>query len=173
MFEKILGTSEKVGATSCADKEELLEIAAGNSFLDGLFTFFRKEDVKKWQKIFREVFPALKEELAFFGYDWLGRLYFVDSATDNVKMVDAFDCEFYATDMPFESFLDDIVDDPDGFLAAEFYEEWVDENGDPDLKYGSCIGYKVPLFLNGAENIDNLDVTDLEVYWTITGDLYN
>ena len=41
------------------------------------------------QGIFREVFPALKEELAFFGYDWLGRLYFVDSATNNVKMVDA------------------------------------------------------------------------------------
>ena len=65
MLEKILGTSEKVGAISCANKEEFLEIAAGNSFLDGLFTFFRKEDVKKWQKIFREVFPALKEELAF------------------------------------------------------------------------------------------------------------
>ena len=42
MLEKILGTSEKVGATSCANKEEFLEIAAGNSFLDGLFTFFRK-----------------------------------------------------------------------------------------------------------------------------------
>ena len=125
------------------------------------------------QGIFREVFPALKEELAFFGYDWLGRLYFVDSATNNVKMVDAFDCEFYATDMPFETFLDEIVDDPDGFLAAAFYEEWADENGVPDLKYSSCIGYKVPLFLNGAEDTDNLDITDLEVYWTITGELYN
>ena len=46
MFEKILSTSENIGTAACADKEEFLGLAAGNSFVGGLFTFFRKEDVK-------------------------------------------------------------------------------------------------------------------------------
>ena len=57
--------------------------------------------------------------------------------------------------------------------GVSIWDEWADENGVPDLKYSSCIGCKVPLFLNGAEDTDNLDITDLEVYWTITGELYN
>jgi hypothetical protein len=33
------------------------------------------------------------------------------------------------------------------------------------------VGYRVPLFLGGSDTLENLEVTDLDVYWTICGQL--
>jgi Domain of unknown function (DUF1851) len=34
-----------------------------------------------------------------------------------------------------------------------------------------CTGYKVPLFLGGKDPAENLEVIDLEVYWSLSGQL--
>ncbi|WP_431278627.1 T6SS immunity protein Tdi1 domain-containing protein [Leifsonia poae] len=39
------------------------------------------------------------------------------------------------------------------------------------LAFDECVGYEVPLFLGGGDEIDNLQVADMEVYWTLTGQL--
>lgn len=41
------------------------------------------------------------------------------------------------------------------------------------LKYNECAGYKIPLFLNGDDIVDNLEVSDMEVYWEIMMPLIN
>ncbi|WP_434798222.1 T6SS immunity protein Tdi1 domain-containing protein [Terrisporobacter vanillatitrophus] len=33
------------------------------------------------------------------------------------------------------------------------------------------MGYKVPLFLGGEDDISNLEEIDMEVYWSVTGQL--
>jgi hypothetical protein len=39
------------------------------------------------------------------------------------------------------------------------------------IQFDECVGSKVPLFLGGVDGVENLDVTDLDVYWTLTGQL--
>jgi hypothetical protein len=41
------------------------------------------------------------------------------------------------------------------------------------LDHNKCVGYKVPLFLGGEDEISNLDELDMEVYWSIIGQLMN
>jgi hypothetical protein len=34
-----------------------------------------------------------------------------------------------------------------------------------------CVGYRKPLFLGGADNLTNVEMLDLDVYWTLTAQL--
>lgn len=52
-------------------------------------------------------------------------------------------------------------------------EEWFEANNNFVLPINKCVGYKVPLFLNGEDDIENLEVSDMEVYWEIMMPLMN
>jgi len=51
----------------------------------------------------------------------------------------------------------------DACLASEFFNEWFEANGNFVLPHNKCVGYKVPLFLNGEDDIENLEASDMEV----------
>ena len=55
-------------------------------------------------------------------------------------------------------------------LAAEFYEQWQGVGGEAPT-YEQCVGYKKPLFLGSNDTVDNLEVTDMSVYWSLVGQL--
>jgi hypothetical protein len=73
----------------------------------------------------------------------------------------------------FAAFHDEeLIDYADAALATGFFESWSAANGDSvPLSRDQCVGYRVPLFLGGEDVVENLAVTDLEVYWTICGGL--
>ena len=56
-------------------------------------------------------------------------------------------------------------------LASAFFEDWFEMNNNYVLKKNECAGYKVPLFLGGEDNENNLEVSDMEVYWGIMASL--
>lgn len=57
-------------------------------------------------------------------------------------------------------------------LAAPFFESWAQANPDLiPLAVTRWVGYKVPLFPGGKDTLDNLEVIDLEVYWSVSGQL--
>ena len=35
-----------------------------------------------------------------------------------------------------------------------------------------CGGYRIPLFLGGADSLENMEVSDMEVYWDMTDQLW-
>ncbi|RDI33347.1 hypothetical protein [Lentzea flaviverrucosa] len=37
---------------------------------------------------------------------------------------------------------------------------------------GACVGFRTPLFLGAAETVENLEVVDEAVYWTVHGQLW-
>lgn len=39
------------------------------------------------------------------------------------------------------------------------------------FEHGECAGYKVPLFLGGADEVSNVEKVDATVYWSITQQL--
>jgi hypothetical protein len=66
----------------------------------------------------------------------------------------------------------ELIESAEAALAASFYQEWTRANpAVTPLRFSQCVGYEVPLFLGGSDTIDNLAVTDIDVYWTIMGQL--
>lgn len=58
----------------------------------------------------------------------------------------------------------------DAALADKFYLEWT-QSGGIAPGYNQCIGYKVPLFLGGLDELNNLEVLDIDVYWHLLSQL--
>ncbi len=55
-------------------------------------------------------------------------------------------------------------------LGLSFYSAWRNAGGGIP-KYDQCVGYKVPLFLGGIDGVDNLELSDIDVYWSLTGQI--
>jgi hypothetical protein len=55
-------------------------------------------------------------------------------------------------------------------LAISFYNRWL-KSGGTAPRHGQCIGYRVPLFLSGVDDIDNLSLTDLTIHWHVSAQL--
>lgn len=77
----------------------------------------------------------------------------------------------------FEKFLiEEIPLNSDACLAEPFFNEWMDYSMDyskKELRHGRCIGYKIPLFLGGADTVANLEDSDMEVYWGVITQIKN
>jgi hypothetical protein len=58
----------------------------------------------------------------------------------------------------------------DAALASQLYSRWRQAGGAAP-GYGTCVGYKVPLFLGGDDEVGNLETSDIDVYWHVTGQL--
>ena len=67
----------------------------------------------------------------------------------------------------------EIVEYHEDSLASAFFDEWFEKQEHYVLKHNECVGYKVPLFLNGDDVVDNLEVSDMDVYWEIMMPLIN
>jgi len=71
----------------------------------------------------------------------------------------------------FSDFHDvELTEYTDAALASDFFEQWLHVHPEP-IPFDRCVGYDVPLFLGGTDDLRNLSLTDLDVYWTLTGQL--
>ena len=109
-----------------------------------------------------------------FGYDWMGRHFAVDTRNGTVLLMEPGTGEVLSLPTDFVDFHNtEIVEFSDDCLAAGFFSEWYEASGHYELLHSQCAGYKVPLFLNGQDTLDNLEVSDMEVYWEIMAPLIN
>lgn len=56
--------------------------------------------------------------------------------------------------------------DCEAAMAESFHAGWLAQGGAVS-QIEQCIGYKKPLFFGGADTSINLELSDLDVYWTI------
>jgi len=69
--------------------------------------------------------------------------------------------------VPFSRFHDEeLVDYTEEALARSFFYQW-QRSGGPAPTVSECVGYQRPLFLGGKDTVANLEISDLDVYWTI------
>ncbi len=64
----------------------------------------------------------------------------------------------------------DLVEYANDALATNFHQEWLSIDDKPIGIY-ECIGYIKPLYLEGADEVSNLERCDIEVYWGICSQL--
>ena len=147
----------------------------GKQFGKGVFNSFSEENVEKWTQIVEDGFPEFKGQFELFGYDWLGRCFAIDlrdNANEKVLMFEIGTNEVLEIPVGFNDFLNKEIPMYSGAcLATDFYGEWLKSN--VMVKYGRCAGYKVPLFLGGEDTTDNLEDSDMEVYWYIISEIKN
>lgn len=175
MFSKFLEFFDKNIDYKIEDSvyETFLNNFGGMEFGDGVFRVFNKEDLHKWTDIVEEAYPNFKNKFDLFGYDWLGRCFAIDLRDKNILMFEIGTGEVLNIPCDLLEFLN--VEIPvynDACLASTFYKEWIQYSGQK-AKVSHCMGYKVPLYLGGEDDISNLEEIDMEVYWSITGQLRN
>ena len=173
MFEKFLNfvgyeNNEKINNT-----DEFCRLLNGKSFLNGMYRLFKTDEIEKWTAITEQSFPLYKGRISVFGYDWLGRVFGLNKERGTVLLFEPGTGEVLDIPASFEDFHNiEIVEYNEDSLASNFFNEWFLKNNKYELKNSECAGYKVPLFLNGDDAIENLEVSDMEVYWEIICSLF-
>lgn len=158
------------------DPELTRRNVAGATFNNGLLRFHNATSGALAQQNLFEFFGERASELTPFAVDWRGR-HFCRVHIDGQDMAMRTDSAFneaspiadYATTVAY------MLDDPG---ASELLEENAMAEAFQTLhifglRFTDCVGLKVPAFLDGAETVDNLEVNDLDVYWTFNAQVYN
>ena len=158
------------------DLRVLFSQYGGMSFNHGRYRIFSVDDVSYWNGMVLRAFPSFFGRVTCFAIDWLGRVFATDTARleglhPGVVMFQPGTAEVLEIPCNVETFHEnELVQYREEALAASFYHQWIDGGGVPP-NARQCIGYKIPLFLGGADAVDNLEVSDLDVYWTISAQL--
>jgi hypothetical protein len=163
--------------SSAAGYSEFAERFAGCTFENGLYRFSDATSGPHSAMWFADVFPEFAERACPFGYDWLGRLFALDTARVDqgetlVLIAEPGTGEVLEVPWSFCGFHESLDDLREPALAASFFDAWA--QGNPDflpIEYGECAGYRVPLFLGGKDNMENLELIDMDVYWSFCGQL--
>lgn len=182
MFERFLATFDVTDWPSLlvqapvASVGAWLSTAGGRAFEGGLYRVHAHASARASDELVRAAFPEFAGRLTCFGYDWLGRQFATDadrgaSEDPEVMLFEPGTGEGLEIPVPFSRFHDEeLVDYTEEALARSFLEQWR-RSGGPAPKASECVGYRRPLFLGGQDAVSNLELSDLNVYCTVMGQL--
>jgi hypothetical protein len=156
--------------------KSFMKLYSGCSFLSGLYRVHAIADIRKWSKICVDTFPSFRGRIVCFSSDWLGRQFALDfkrveSGERLVLMMEPGTGEALEIPVGFMAFHDsELVDYKEEALADSFYQKWL-EAGGASPGDDQCVGYNNPLFLGGKDEVNNLELCDMEVYWSVCAQL--
>ena len=155
---------------------EFMEQYGGATFNQGLYRVHPVDRGAKWDELIAEAFPEHAGKFSTFAYDWMGRQFALDSrrAANGEPLILLFDPGFgEVLEIPttFLAFHErELIEHGDAALADTVYEEWL-QTRHPAPAPTECVGYKVWPFLGGKDELDNNEIIDLEVYWSLSAQL--
>ncbi|MFO1013351.1 MAG: DUF1851 domain-containing protein [Caulobacteraceae bacterium] len=165
--------------TSTASGDPLAQLQArygGASFNGGLYRIVSAKDGETWKERISLAFPEYAENCTTFAYDWLGRAFALSTQhrvqeEPGVLLLEPGTGEVLEIPASLVAFHDDeLVNEPESALATSFFRDWLDQGGEAP-GYDQCIGHKRPLFLGGTDDVEGIALTDLDVYWSVMGQL--
>lgn len=155
---------------------DVIDKLGGKTFQGGLYRIFRGDQILDAMRAIVRAFPQLDKRVIPFGYDWLGRHFVIDldrieNGAPQVLMVEIGAGEIMQIPVSIIDFHEiELVEYADDVVALTFYEDWKSANPN-SINYHQCAGYRVPLFLGGEDNVNNLEISDLSVYVEICAQL--
>jgi len=156
---------------------ELAERFAGCAFENGLYRLHDATTGPRCAALVNEAFPAFAARACPFAFDWLGRQFALDSGRLDgseplVLLLEPGTGEALEVPLSFAAFHEQLDELREPALAAAFFADWAAANPDcVPLASEQCAGYRVPLFLGGRDVVDNLEVSDIDVYWSLCAQL--
>lgn len=160
-----------------AGYSELTSQWAGASFGAGLYRIVSATTGPLLSGLVNDSYPDFAGRAIAFSYDWLGRAFAIDFARKangepQILLFEPGTGEALEIPHSLAEFHNQLGELAEPALAHSFFREWSAANRQHlPLPLTSCVGYKVPLFLGGKDRADNLELIDLDVYWSITGQL--
>jgi hypothetical protein len=153
---------------------QLFEECGGSSFQDGLYRVHTAEASSHWAKELTRAYPQVKGKFIPIAYDWLGRQFASDVERRNVILLfDPATMKYYDIGFDIVTFHNQLlVKDRDSALSEVFFSKLLRHFDVGNLGYARCIGHKKPLFLGGTDDVDNFEITDLEVFWDFQYQIY-
>ncbi|MDR7002894.1 T6SS immunity protein Tdi1 domain-containing protein [Neobacillus niacini] len=151
---------------------ELFSSSNGQSFGYGLYRLHDITKIEYWNNIISKGFPEFSGRISCFGYDWLGRQFALDNQRKEngqaqILMFEPGTGEVLEIPCNFYDFHnEEIPNYHDACLASDFFQSWSETNKST-LKHDECVGYKIMLFLGGEDTLENLEMSNLDVYWEI------
>lgn len=158
------------------DLSEFFARFSGASFGEGVYRVHDVANIEHWNVMVAKTFPEFSRRIQCFGYDWLGRQFALDQArkingNSAVLMLEPGTGEVLEIPASLTSFHDvELVEHGNEALATDFYAQWR-KSGGGIPKVSECCGYSRPLFLGGQDEIGNLELVDMDVYWGVIGQL--
>jgi hypothetical protein len=145
-------------------------------YLDGAYRRHFPEDARRFTKLAVDAFPDFAGRIECFGADWLGRQFAIDfhrvvDGAPQVLMLEPGTGE--ALEIPVDEatfHAQELVDEPDAAVAHFFFKGWLSAGGRRP-EYDQCVGYRKPLYLGGADDVTNLELSDFEVYWVLAAQI--
>lgn len=155
--------------------QQLFVECGGCSFGKGIYKIHSPKSSAKWRDIIEEYFPAYTGKITPFGFDWMGRQFcLVDGRDEPIFMFDCSTHEDFYVQQDLEKFHNyDLTEDREDTLSESTFERILKLLGQKEVQYNDCLGYKIPLFLGGKDDISNYENIDMDVYWTITCQLFD
>ena len=150
MFHKFFEFTGEKNKQEIQSAEEFLEYCSGKSFLNGLYRIHNTEDIPKWNGIVGKAFPGFSGKIRTFGYDWKGNQFALDTDRNVVLLFEPGSGKVSDLKEDFVDFHNEIMPgNREECLDESLFEKWYEANDKYQLLLNECIGYKVPLFLNG------------------------
>jgi hypothetical protein len=159
-----------------AQLKELLKRFAGTTFGGGLYRVATPKQMRGATDFIKTAHPGAAGKTLGFGYDWMGNIFAIDvsrraRAGFAVRLFLPGSGEILETEADVLTLHEhEFAEDREGSLSEILFKSWLETAGaapGPD----QCVGFKKPLFLGGEETIANLELCDLDVYWTLTAQM--
>lgn len=154
---------------------ELLTAHAGASFGGGAYRVHDGSRTRLWNALAFAAFADVAGAAWCFASDWLGRQHALLRTTPDgdplVIILEVFTGQVLHTDLTFGEYHDGLLaEEPHRALELRLYDQWRRAGG--ETPSGSeCVELVVPPFLGGEQTPANMGLTDMEVYWDLTGQL--
>jgi Domain of unknown function (DUF1851) len=155
---------------------QLFDQFGGASFRGGLYRIIHPADLMDWQDRIHLAFPEFEGRIFCFGFDWLGSVFALDikrteDGQAGVVMFEPGTGEALEIPSNLQTFHEaGLIEYGEAALAISFHEKWLAAGG-VEPRFDQCIGYRKPVFLSGADEVENLEVSDIDVYWHLMGQL--
>jgi len=161
----------------CPDLKTFREELGGASFSRGLYrTVSHRDHAAAMQRV-ADAFPDYGNRVFPLAFDWLNRIFCADfDRTVNAKpmllIMSHLTDEVFDIPVGVDEFHNmNLIEHHNGLLESDLFEAFLRSRQLTQLSYSECAGLSVPLFLGGQYAIENMDVTDIDVDWTMTATL--
>lgn len=156
----------------------LFDNLGGCTFDQGLYRIHTYGSSLYWSELVANYFGDYKHKIYCFGFDWFGRHFAIDlqkysTGEDVIYLFDPATGEDLSLNQNLELFHEEnLVNQKNDLFAYKRYTQWRKKNKSV-LELSQCVGFKVPLFLGGQDEISNFEVVDMGVYWEFSYQLFN
>jgi hypothetical protein len=148
--------------------------SSGLSLNNGVYKTHTPNSSVHWSILIGNYFPNFSGKLIPFGFDWMGRQFAVHASKTNIiLMFDPSTAEYFELEQRMDDFHNnELVNDKESILSESQFRAVTESLSMNSIAYDSCLGYKIPLFLNGSDEITNYEISDIEVYWEFMRQVY-